>query len=57
MCIQVKNSLKLFPYNLCNSLQDDKLRDKFDLVDKMLDNMVHKTIMWLDASQEASEEE
>ena len=56
MHIQAKNSLESYTY-LCNSLQDDKLRDKFNPADKKLDNAVHETIMWLDASQEALREE
>jgi L1 cell adhesion molecule like protein len=53
-----KNSLESRSYNLLNSINDDKLADKFDPADKTkLESVVNETISWLDASQEASKEE
>jgi heat shock protein 1/8 len=43
---------------LRNSLNDEKLKDKFDAADKAkLEAAVNETIQWLDASQEGSKEE
>jgi len=56
--IQAKNSLESYSYNLRNSLNDEKLKDKFEASDKSkLEEAVNETIKWLDASQEASKEE
>jgi len=56
--ITSKNGLESYSYNLRNSLNDEKLKDKFDADDKTkLENAVDETIKWLDASQEASKEE
>ncbi|EUC62231.1 heat shock 70 kDa protein [Rhizoctonia solani AG-3 Rhs1AP] len=56
--ITAKNSLESYAYNLRNTLQDDKLADKFEAGDKTkLETSVNETIAWLDASQEASKEE
>ncbi|KAG9094633.1 70-kilodalton heat shock protein [Ceratobasidium sp. UAMH 11750] len=56
--ITAKNSLESYAYNLRNTLQDDKLADKFDASDKSkLQAAVDETISWLDSSQEASKEE
>jgi heat shock protein 1/8 len=56
--ITSKNALESFAYNLRNSLQDEKLADKFDAADKAkLTTAVNDTISWLDASQEGSKEE
>lgn len=56
--ITAKNGLESYAYNLRNSLNDDKLADKFDAADKTkLDSAVTETIKWLDASQEGSKEE
>jgi heat shock 70kDa protein 1/2/6/8 len=56
--ISSKNSLESYSYNLRNSINDDKLADKFDPADKSkLESSVNETISWLDASQEASKEE
>ena len=46
-----------YAYNLCRSLTDEKLADKFDVADKTkLEAAVNDAIKWLDASQEGSEE-
>ena len=56
--ISSKNGLESYAYNLRNSLNDDKLKDKFDAADKTkLESAVNDAISWLDASQEASKEE
>ncbi|CAE6449033.1 unnamed protein product [Rhizoctonia solani] len=56
--ITAKNALESYAYNLRNTLQDDKLADKFDGGDKAkLETAVNEAISWLDASQEASKEE
>ncbi|KAJ7685113.1 heat shock cognate 70 [Mycena polygramma] len=56
--ITAKNGLESYAYNLRNSLNDEKLADKFDAGDKAkLEGAVNDTIKWLDASQEGSKEE
>lgn len=56
--ITSKNGLESYTYNLRNSLNDEKLADKFEPAGKTkLEDAVNETIKWLDASQEASKEE
>ncbi|KIM49190.1 hypothetical protein M413DRAFT_59735 [Hebeloma cylindrosporum] len=56
--ITAKNGLESYAYNLRNSINDEKLADKFEAADKTkLETSVNETIAWLDASQEASKEE
>lgn len=56
--ITAKNGLESYAYNLRNSLQDEKLKDKFEPADKTkLETAVNEAISWLDNSQEASKEE
>ena len=56
--IQSKNGLEACAYNIRNSLNDEKLKNKFDAADKTkLESAVNDAISWLDASQEASKEE
>ncbi|KAJ6496608.1 heat shock cognate 70 [Mycena vitilis] len=56
--ITSKNGLESYAYNLRNSLNDEKLADKFEAGDKAkLEGAVNDTIKWLDASQEGSKEE
>ncbi|KAF8212313.1 heat shock protein 70 family [Mycena galopus ATCC 62051] len=56
--ITSKNALESYAYNLRNSLNDEKLADKFEAADKSkLEGAVNDTIKWLDASQEGSKEE
>ncbi|TEB31233.1 heat shock protein 70 [Coprinellus micaceus] len=56
--IQSKNGLESYAYNLRNSIQDDKLADKFEAGDKdKLQSAVDEAISWLDNSQEASKDE
>ncbi|KAJ6605395.1 Hsp70 protein-domain-containing protein [Mycena vulgaris] len=47
--IMSKNALELYAYNLRNSINDEKLEDRFE-------SAVNDTIEWLDASQEGSKE-
>jgi len=56
--ITAKNGLESYSYNLRNSMNDEKLSDKFDPADKKkLEEAVNEAIRWLDSSQEASKEE
>ena len=56
--IQSKNGLESYTYNLRNLLNDEKLKDKFDVADKTkLESTVNDAISWLDVSQEALKEE
>jgi molecular chaperone DnaK (HSP70) len=56
--ISAKNGLESYAYNLRNSLNDQKLADKFETGDKTrLEGAVNETIKWLDVSQEGSKEE
>jgi L1 cell adhesion molecule like protein len=56
--ISAKNGLESYSYNLRNSMNDEKLADKFDPADKAkLEAAVNETIQWLDNSQEGSKEE
>ena len=56
--ISAKNGLESYAYNLRNSLNDEKLADKFEAGDKTrLEGAVNETIKWLDVSQEGSKEE
>ncbi|KAJ7740683.1 heat shock cognate 70 [Mycena maculata] len=56
--IASKNALESYAYNLRNSINDEKLADKFEPADKTkLESAVNDTIKWLDASQEGSKEE
>ncbi|CED82433.1 heat shock protein hss1 [Phaffia rhodozyma] len=56
--ITTRNALESYTYNLRNTLQDDKLADKWDGEDKTtLQTAVDEAISWLDASAEASKEE
>ena len=56
--ISAKNGLESYTYNLRNSMQDEKLQDKFEPADKTkLESAINDTIKWLDVSQEAAKEE
>jgi hypothetical protein len=56
--ISAKNGLESYAYNLRNSLNDEKLADKFEAADKTkLEGAVNEAIKWLDVSQEGSREE
>jgi Hsp70 protein len=56
--IASKNSLESYAYNLRNSIQDEKLADKFEAGDKQkLETAINDTISWLDGAQEATKEE
>ncbi|TDL24716.1 heat shock protein 70 [Rickenella mellea] len=56
--LTAKNGLESYAYNLHNSLNDDKLKHKFEAADKTeLEMAIDETISWLDASQDGSKEE
>ncbi|KAF8580901.1 heat shock cognate 70 [Ramaria rubella] len=56
--IASKNSLESYAYNLRNSMQDEKLADKFEPADKQkLETAINEAIQWLDGAQEAAKEE
>ncbi|SGY72444.1 BQ5605_C005g03172 [Microbotryum silenes-dioicae] len=55
--IQAKNGLETYAYNLRNSIESE-LKDKLEAAEKeSLDKAITETILWLDASSEASQEE
>jgi heat shock protein 1/8 len=53
--ISSKNGFESYMHNLWNSMDDEKLADKFDAADKL--TTVNQMIPWLYASQEVSKEE
>ncbi|KAH8103734.1 heat shock protein 70 kDa [Phellopilus nigrolimitatus] len=56
--ITTKNGLESYVYHLCNSITDEKVKDKFDADNKtLLETAVNEAISWLDNLQEASKEE
>lgn len=56
--VTAKNGYESFAYNLKNSLQDEKLKDKFEAEDKKtLEDAVEEAIKWLDLNQMADKEE
>ncbi|KAL5529672.1 HSS1_1 [Sanghuangporus baumii] len=61
--IASKNGLESFAYNLRNSINDEKVKSKFEgSADgktklKELEDAIHETISWLDANQQATKEE
>ncbi|OJA13727.1 hypothetical protein AZE42_02960, partial [Rhizopogon vesiculosus] len=56
--VQAKNAFETYVYNLRNSINEEKLADKFDAADKAkLESAINEAISWLDASQEASKDE
>ena len=56
--IEAKNGLENYAYSLRNTMNDDKLKDKFDAADKeTLDAKVNDIIGWLDDNQSAEVEE
>jgi heat shock protein 1/8 len=56
--ITARNGFESYTYNLRNSIQDDKLADKWQGEDKTtLQTAVDEAISWLDASAEAAKEE
>ncbi|KAH8108422.1 hypothetical protein DFH11DRAFT_1549192 [Phellopilus nigrolimitatus] len=53
-----QNGLESYVYHLCNSITDEKVKDKFDADNKtLLETAVNEAISWLDNLQEASKEE
>jgi len=58
LCIEAKNGLENYAYNLRNSLNDEKLKDRISEVDKkVIDDKVTEIISWLDHNQSAEKEE
>merc|ERR1712070_1178906 len=56
--LDARNGLESFAYNLKQTVEDDKMKDKLAPVDKdMLLAKVTETITWLDANQQADKEE
>lgn len=56
--VGARNGLESYAFNLRNTLQDEKLKDKFEPADKeKLEKAVEDAIKWLDVSLEASKEE
>merc|ERR1719324_1677063 len=56
--IEAKNGLENYAYNIKNSVEDEKLKDKISEEDKStILGKVEETINWLDANQSAEKEE
>ncbi|KAI8336100.1 hsp71-like protein [Chlamydoabsidia padenii] len=56
--IQARNGVESYAYNLRNTLQEEKVKDKLEPADKeKLEKAINETIEWLDNSHEASKEE
>ncbi|CAO3576765.1 unnamed protein product [Absidia cylindrospora] len=56
--IQARNGVESYAYNLRNTLQEEKVKDKLEPDDKeKLEKAINETIEWLDNSHEASKDE
>merc|ERR1719214_179595 len=56
--IEAKNGLENYCYNLKNTMDDEKLKDKIDAADKeTITKKCDEMISWLDANQSAEKEE
>jgi L1 cell adhesion molecule like protein len=56
--IEAKNGLENYAYNLKNTMDDEKLKDKIDAADKeTISTKCDEMISWLDANQTAEKEE
>ena len=56
--VQSKNQLESYAYSLRNSLNDEKIKDKFSSEDSAkLNGAIDEAIQWLDAHHDASKEE
>merc|ERR1711967_149541 len=56
--IEAKNALENYAYSMRNTLDDEKLKDKFDSADKQaIEDKVKEIIEWLDANQLAEKDE
>merc|ERR1719201_1324171 len=56
--IEAKNALENYCYNLKNTMDDEKLKDKIDAADKeTITTKADEIITWLDANQAAEKEE
>lgn len=49
--VEAKNGLENFAYSIKNSLNDEKLKDKFSAEDKAaLEKAVEETVKWIEAN-------
>ncbi len=56
--VEAKNGLENYAFNLRNSLNDEKLKDKITEADKtMLNQKIDDAISWLDNNQASEKEE
>ncbi len=56
--VEAKNGLENYAFNLRNSLNDEKLKDKITEADKtMLNGKIDDAISWLDNNQSSEKEE
>ncbi|KAG3144134.1 hypothetical protein PI124_g15279 [Phytophthora idaei] len=56
--VEAKNALDNYAYNLRNSMNGEKLKEKTPEADKKaVDDKVLETLQWLDANQAAEKEE
>mgnify|MGYP001121646050 CR=1 FL=1 len=56
--VAAKNGLESYAYNLRNTLNDDKLKEKLTNEDKrQLEKAIDEAVSWLDKNQEAAKEE
>merc|ERR1712188_82397 len=56
--IEAKNGLENYAYSMRNTLDDEKIKDKFEEDDKKaIEDKVKETIEWLDANQLAEKDE
>ena len=56
--VQAKNGLESYAYNLRNTLNDDKLKDKLEADDReKLDKAITDIVHWLEQNQEAEKDE
>merc|ERR1711881_796918 len=58
MGIEGKNSLENYCFTMRNTLQEEKLKEKFEAGDKeKIENAVQETLDWLDKNQLAEKDE
>jgi len=56
--VAAKNGLESYAYNLRNTLNDDKLKDKIESADReKLDKAIGEVVTWLEHNQEAAKDE
>ena len=57
-CVDAKNSLENYAYQMRNTLNDEKMADKVPADEKAkIDAAISETTSWLDANQNAEKEE